>query len=295
MRKQVFLVFFISIVGLRFFAQAYTPLLNVYNEWKFTTCYFGCIDDKYYTDGDTLVDGNTYKILDGYHYISRTFLLREDVIEKKVYLKLANSTLRPNEFLLYDFSLSVGDSTNVYNPISPFPADAGTFILDSIVARPLEDGNSYRHFYLHPIDVVQSGTVRPVWIEGVGSLSLINAPGGTPYVNGVGKLSCFFKNEDLFYSQLDSTSECTTDYAVSIPTKAVFNFSIVNFNKAIYVKYNKDVRFEVSLYTLNGELLIQQWGIGKQAIDLSSYSKGLLLMQLKTEKGEVVIEKVINL
>ena len=42
-------------------------------------------------------------------------------------------------------------------------------------------------------------------------------------------------------------------------------------------------------------MLIQQWGIGKQTIDLSSYSKGLLLMQLKTEKGEVVIEKVINL
>ena len=67
-------------------SQNYTPLLDQTNKWYVTTCYSGCITDSYYTDGDTLVNNQMHKILDGYHYISRTFLLREDVNEKKVYL-----------------------------------------------------------------------------------------------------------------------------------------------------------------------------------------------------------------
>ena len=294
MRKCLLLLLLLSLTVLNAFTQSYTPLLNQYNEWKFTTCYFGCLDDKYYTDGDTIVDGDTYKILDGFHYISRTFLLRENVIEKKVYMKLSSSTARPNEFLLYDFSLSVGDSTEVYNPISPFPAEAGTFIVDSIIPKPLEDGNSYRHFYLHPIDPIQSGATRPVWVEGVGSLSLINAPGGTPNVNGVGKLSCFFKNDELFYRQLDSTSECSTDYSVSIIEKIESNFIITRPNGEVYVKHNKEISFEVSLYTISGKLLIQKWGTGEVYIRLNDFSKGVLLMQLTTKNGEVEVEKIIN-
>ena len=39
-------------------------------------------------------------------------------------------------------------------------------------------------------------------------MSLINAPGGTPDVNGSGKLSCYFNDGNLVYSQLDSISQC---------------------------------------------------------------------------------------
>ena len=49
---------------------------------------------------------------------------------------------------------------------------------------------------------------NPIWIEGIGSLSLINSPGGTPNVNGAGKLSCYFNNGNSVYSQLDSISSC---------------------------------------------------------------------------------------
>lgn len=45
-------------------AQNYKPILDYRNEWHFTTCDFGCYTDKYYTDGDTLVGGKMYKILE---------------------------------------------------------------------------------------------------------------------------------------------------------------------------------------------------------------------------------------
>lgn len=64
---------FFLLCGLQSQAQEYVPMLNGTNEWKVTNCFFGCITDTYFTDGDTLVDGLNYKILDGYHYISRSF------------------------------------------------------------------------------------------------------------------------------------------------------------------------------------------------------------------------------
>ena len=78
MKKRLsFLFYFFSAL---LFSQDYVPLLDDYNEWQVTNCYFGCLTDVYYTDGDTITDGHHYKILDGYHFISRTILLREDIL-----------------------------------------------------------------------------------------------------------------------------------------------------------------------------------------------------------------------
>ncbi|MCT4580466.1 MAG: T9SS type A sorting domain-containing protein [Flavobacteriales bacterium] len=295
MCKKVLLVGMLSVLWIGVRAQGYTPLLDNYNEWRLTSCYFGCVDDKYYTDGDTIVDGNSYKILDGYHYISRTFLLREDIHERKVYLKLANYNSRPDEFLLYDFSLSVGDSMNVYNPIAPFVFDAGMFQLDSIALHPLVDGNSYKHFYLHALDTVQAGRQNAVWIEGAGSLSLINAPGATPNVNGAGKISCFFKNDQLFYSQLDSTNECSTDYTVGVRGQELFDIDLItnHIDKNVLVKYNGIKPVELAIYTINGQLLTKQKIFSEEVVDISSFNKGILLFEF-TIGEKKIFKKVLS-
>src|SRR5690606_33024812 len=148
MKQTLFIAIFLF-TGISVFSQGYKPLLDNLNEWHFTTCNFGCLTDMYFTDGDTIVDGTSYKILDGYHYISRSFLIREDIASKKVYLKIVSSGFG-EEFLLYDFSLSEGSTHFMKNPITPFPQDGGPFILDSIVERPLVDGAQYKHFYFSP-------------------------------------------------------------------------------------------------------------------------------------------------
>ena len=67
MKKRLnFLFYFFSTL---LFSQDYVPLLDDYNEWQVTNCYFGCLTDVYYTDGDTITDGHNYKILDGYHLL----------------------------------------------------------------------------------------------------------------------------------------------------------------------------------------------------------------------------------
>ena len=94
-------------------------MLNHDIEWQLTSCSNGCITDVYFTDGDTLYNGFNYKILNGYHYISKTLWLRENTNDQKVFLSFLQNNIR-KEVLLYDFNLSKGDSININNPISPF-------------------------------------------------------------------------------------------------------------------------------------------------------------------------------
>lgn len=198
------------------FSQTYIPLLGQLNEWKFTTCYFGCPTTTYYTDGDTLVNGEVYKILDGYHYISRTFLLHEDIATQQIKMvKFGDGQF--NTYLLYDFSLQEGDSIAMENPVSPFPAHDGYFTVDSIRSRLLVDGIQHRFFYFSRSASNSGPNTHPIWVEGVGSLSLINAPSGQPDINDAGTVSCFFKDNNLIYSNLDSIQGCVADHYLSTP------------------------------------------------------------------------------
>jgi len=160
----------------------------------------------YRTSADTVINGLTYHVLDGYHYIQGNFLIREAVGQRRVFMKVLADHVLLDEFPLYDFSLQEGDSVHVYNPISPLPVDGGLFILDSIRSRPLESGD-HRFFYLHAIDPQQSLSEHTIWVEGVGSLSLINTPGAPPAPSD--HLVCMFKDGVLQYADLDSVDSCS--------------------------------------------------------------------------------------
>ena len=286
-KSLIYLVFcFVSLQGNIVFSQNYKPLLDNFNEWHLTSCNSGCIQDKYYTDGDTLLNGLSYKILDGFHYISRTFLLREDVSERKVYLTFIDPFTGPREWLLYDFSLQVNDLINVFNPVSPFPLNSGGFQLDSIVPKTLIDGNIYDHFYLHALDTIQSAGVKNVvWIEGVGSKSLINAPGGDGDVNGAGKLSCFFKNGTLHYSQMDSVATCDPIYIPNSINESSSNeievFPTITHSE-INIQSENEIS-EIKIYDLNGKL-IKRVEIGNEKtniLNVEELKEGIYILDVR--------------
>lgn len=286
----------IIFTALPMLAQDYKPVLDNKNEWHFTNCNFGCITDVYYTDGDTLVNGKTYKILDGYHYISRSFLLREEVAEKKLYFLRIRPSGGLDEYLLYDFNLQVGDSIDMKNPITPFPQDGGYFRLDSIVPRPLIDGNNYDHFYFSPSQSNTSSTHNAVWIEGAGSLSLINAPGGNPDINGVGALSCMFKNRDLYYSNLDSISGCNPIY-MNVKQNNLEGVTITKTpNSELFLLHNTQFVSEISIFTLTGKRLknIRHNFDENRAINFETYSEGVYLILVKGIDGAAKTFKVIK-
>jgi len=257
---------FLSLTALH--AQTYTPLLDTTNEWQFTNCYFGCLTDIYYTDGDTLVAGQNYKILDGYHYISRTFLLREEITTKRVYLRKLGAVGIGQEYLLYDFDLEEGDSIDMRNPITPFPENAGFFDLDSIIPRILEDGEPYNHYYFSPSDSNEISDNNCVWIEGVGSLSIINAPSGLPDINGAGHLSCFFKQGNLFYTNLDSISGCSSTLGFHSVIKPISAELLVNRDSQTLTIRARSTFDQLEVYNLHGQQLVYHKGLPSTEITL---------------------------
>ena len=196
------LIFTFIFLSTHIIAKNNYPMLSHSSEWHVTYCNNGCITDLYFVYSDTLFNGKNYKILDGYHFISKTFWLREDILTKQVFLSFINNTER-KEVLLYDFSLNTGDSIIINNPISPLPSNMGYFVVDSTSTINLS-GSNLKILFLSSNNYSE----KPIWIESIGSLSLINTPGGSPNLNSIGKLSCHFDNGNLFYSQLDSIEQC---------------------------------------------------------------------------------------
>jgi len=294
MKKSLcILLLFLSNLAL---CQEYKPLLDTFNQWSVRYCFSGCSTDIYYTNGDTIVDAMNYKVLDGYHYISRGFLLREDVTEKKVYLK----TILPSgirDYLLYDFSLEVGDSIDIKNPASPFIEDAGYYKVDAITLLPLVDSNLYRHFYLSPTTSNTISTNDAIWVEGVGSLSLINAPGGDPDINSAGRVACMFKDGVSFYADLDIIEDCE-DIILDIPLfqTTINNSKIIN---ALVVNEFSVINIEpfiaLAIYNLNGQLL-QQINLNNQntvTLNLSSYKPAMYLIVLKSQDATHQVLKAL--
>lgn len=283
---------FIVMMNISVYAQNYTPLLDNKNEWNVISCYMGdCFKDVYYTDGDTIVNNQNHKVLDGYHYISRTFLLRENLPEKKVYL---TTTIEGDirEYLLYDFSLNENDTVHLQNPITPFPTDGGYFRLDSIRNNPITENTTGKFFYFSPTETnTQSQNYYPVWVEGLGSLSIINAPGGHPDYDGVGKVSCFFKNQNIFYFDDEMTNECQSIMAIQAAEtqNRDFQFAINSHLKGI-LKTNHLVD-KLEVFDLSGRKLKSKI-FSKNAIyeiDLSDLTNGVyfLLIHEKNELNKI--------
>ena len=297
MKKRLsFLFYFFSAL---LFSQDYVPLLDDYNEWQVTNCYFGCLTDVYYTDGDTITDGHNYKILDGYHFISRTILLREDILEKKVFLNFIQATGN-TEYLLYDFSLNIDDSIDMKNPISPFLENAGYYNLDSIIPRALVNGNDYRHFYLSPSESNIVSTTNAIWIEGAGSLSLITAPSGEPDINGAGHLSCFYKNGDYFYTNLDSIDSCEPTVILNInESNYPLSDIIVSSNNILnscHLINLENIKL-IDIYNINGKKVASYHNYGNKELkfDTTSYQAGIYFIivytnQFKKKTIKIIIE-----
>lgn len=293
--KQVSITLLFILLSLQAYAQAYTPLLDNLNEWHLSTCDSGCLTDVYFTDGDTLVDGKLYKILDGYHYISRTFLLREDIEEKKVYLNLKTRTYN-QEYVLYDFSLEVGDSIRMQNPITPFPEDGGYFTLDSIVEKPLVNTSLYDFFYFSPSSSNTVSSWNAVWIEGVGSLSMITAPGGNPDFYGAGQISCVFKENELFYTHLEIVDECVS--ALSIPnTKSMGEVVLFKpaYEDVCYLKNAERIKY-LEVFSIQGKKVLthKNDGNGLVRLTLENLQDGMYFVLAKGETGEKRVFKVIK-
>ncbi len=160
-------------------AQAqYKPLPMQNAEWyqdggiallSCPTCTF--VNYKYYTDGDTLINAQTYvkikkvevpNINDVSLFPAYTGAIRQDTLNKKIYVVLTDST---TEHILYDFSLQVGDTIN--SVLHTLTAGCLGFNTETIYLIDTIQVNGYDHrvFHYQGSCVGTDGS----YIEGIGS------------------------------------------------------------------------------------------------------------------------------
>jgi hypothetical protein len=272
-------------------AQTYKKLLEQDNSWFVTSCFSGCNTDGYWTEEDTLIGGEVFRFLNGYHY-NRNMCIREDTTNRQVFFW---TSLDNKVVMIYDFSLNVGDTFEIANPISPLPSYQGSFQVDSIVLRNVLDGPR-RHFYLSKI----GGTDQTLWVEGIGSLALINTPGGLPNLNGAGELSCFFQNGQQVY-EADSLPGDPCDsslvYITSIQEYPQFDFKL--YPNPSQGQMNIDLikvqnNIQINIIDLLGRSIKQYSFVSTQNISLDlSPLKGLYVLEISLDNHPKIRKQII--
>lgn len=184
-------------------AQKYYPLVKESHLWNVTQEFVeSTYTISYRVVGDTVMNEKHYKKFMGFYvddgtYASFPTFIREDTIEKKIYTKPIYSINDSTEYLLYDFSLNVGDTFLTYYIDPWLTKPGGSFKVVAIDSINLT-GTKRKMFTLvgHPF-FHPSSSQTAYWIEGIGSTGNFLYSGDTP--GGTGELTCFFDNGIQIY------------------------------------------------------------------------------------------------
>lgn len=285
MKKNLLLIICFSLTFF-IYGQPYYTLLNN-SSW----CVYWAADigtgsmgnTKMSTLGDTMIYSNSYKIIVN-EINQRICYVREDSVQKKVWSVYPSLPSYVGELLIYDFSLSQGDSIYLTNMNDLSIIHYAVTTVDSVLTNI-----GYRkHMQL------TSSAYGLDWIEQVGSP--IN-PFFFNYwsINSIFyALNCSYQNNALIY--MHDSLNCMACQTVQI-TEPINN----DINVAIYPNPATDKliiespqQATIEIANIQGQLIETLATTGtKTNIDISMLAKGMYFVKVKTEKG-VAVKKFIK-
>lgn len=130
--KRIFLIS--SLLVWSVFIFAYTPMLELNKKWVYLS-YLHDTNDYHYTTVDfqlmydSIIDGVSYYV--GMHY-NDSCLLREDCLAERVYVREINDSV---DHLLYDFSLQIGDSAQIFHKDFEYDPQSAQTPSDSLYGK----------------------------------------------------------------------------------------------------------------------------------------------------------------
>ena len=239
-KQFIFSAIFYLISSTCLYSQPYVPMLEDSSIW-FNSYLELDIETNIIiiTPGDTLINNNYYKMLmasscSQEDFYSRICYLREDKIERKIYLISLNDE-DFEEKLLYDFNLDSGDTFDVYNHYDPTLDEK--LVLKSIYDTTFFD-RPWKIFSFH-------NGVK--WAEGFGSLAgffKTNYSHTDRFTTSGGYfLSCYYKNSTLMYQ----TFEAELFNSCCIST-SIENLSLPQWFKRVYPSPFRD-KISIDLQT----------------------------------------------
>lgn len=286
--KNFLLIAFFSIISDVVFTQDYVPMLGNSNQWYVLNTFEGAWTENYTTKSDTLINNKLYKIL-GHQFFSSVYgYLREDTVERKVYM-IPNSIKDTFEIVYFDFSLMADDSIFLYN----IDYDSlGYFKVDSVREINTLAGSRKAIYLTDPRAI--NYEPAPVWVEGIGTLGSIRDREAPPESYNAGELSCYFKDGQKLY-QSDFSKELDTcvikwsgidDHEFKSDVTIYPNPAASETN----IKVKNAYSFSICIFDLNGRLLREI--VNQTKIDLRNFNDGTYLIKVYTKK-DIYFKKLI--
>lgn len=329
--KKSYILILSLIFASSVFSQTYKPMLKEGKTWEvkhhpgFHQSSLPDIDyTLFFLEGDSLIDSTQYFKLHSYNvtlnishqgpitYPSTSnftgILLREDTILKKIWARdpfplsmqfsFPGSQHDSLEVLIYDFSLSVGDTlwsanwNNAWFVTTPngnvYWKNQNRAIIDSIGQTTLGNNEIVRVFYLTPIDPF--GSLGPITIiEGVGGTNGFRYPFNHEFENSI-DLLCVNDNGTALFGWCNSVILNLNDQKVNSTSFKIYPNPTSDRIISIEGKELESVK----IHDITGKLIIKATPkTDKTTIDLNNQPQGIYFIRAEFKNGDITTKKLI--
>lgn len=287
MKKPIIFMLFTILTSITY-GQDYFPLIEENKTWNVLSVAFQPPFDTsfstitYKATGDTIISSESYKNLfasseESPENWSLMCFMREDA-DKRVWLRMDSED---DEFLMYDFSIDVGDSVlvGIYEPVY--------LLVDSI--SEININQTVRNKYWLSCNMMPE--YSETWIEGIGSNKGICWSGSAFVVGGWYWFLCMSENGELIYMNpnYESCYLITDINEIEKSSLKVFPNPTIN---TLSIENIENIEIEsISLLNVKGQI-IKQFDSNNTRLDISNISSGYYILKISHKNG-VFTKKLI--
>ncbi len=284
MKSKLLLATFFFISFLDGFAQEYHPFLNN-SSWHVHASDFNTVQNFIISPGEEVQIGaySYSKIFDTVNNVD--VFVREDLAAKKIY-RLING----NETILYDFSLSIGDTTMLANGL--------VYTVDVEGITNVNGGQRRRLYLEHQIGTL---TYFETWIEGVGSPVQPLKPSYELFTDPDYSLRCSAQNGQMIYNWGISWNGTATSCDLPLITESFkhrqnFSFAPNPFRTQLYIESSQNLENAIiKIYNSLGQLVQEVNNLSgiKIILERKNLSAGIYLTQISENENVVASKKIL--
>ena len=287
--KKLLLLILLSQLNIFLKAQ-YTPMLKTVSEWYVYEYFETRFHFQYKITGESIINNISYKILSIGTSEDPNYLLREDTVLKKVFIRYGEK-----DFVLYDFSLLPGDT---------FDVAIGNY---SIKLDSVSNQLNYTHIYDMDTLYLKIKNVKVlyfsdnnVWVEGIGSLCGILRNYGAWNRGPIGNyLICHYDGlgiRDYQYLFKDNGGECFGP-TYSPELREYESYKIYpNPNIDGYFSCNLNNIQQIQVYNLYGKLLkVMPVSTDTRKFSISELPNGIYVLRIHVGKNVMVTKRIIKM
>jgi len=288
MKKPIIFMLFTFLISITTYGQDYFPLIEENKTWNvLSVALIPLFDTSFSTitykfSGDTIINSDSYKKLylsfqENPEDWSLWGFMREDA-DKRVWLRMDSEE---DEFLMYDYSIDVGDSVfvGIYEPVY--------LLLDSISEITINQTERKKYWF----SCNMMPEYRETWIEGIGSNKGICWSGSAFVVGGWYRLLCMSENGELMYMNPNYES-CYLKTDINEIEKSSLKVFPNPAKNTLIIENKENVKIKsISLLNVKGQI-IKQFEINNTQLDISNISSGYYILKISHENG-VFTQKLI--